>query len=579
MSQSPGSERGRDARASVWITIVLGASAAIVLAYWGWRALSRSDTEAMESPLILSVARQLVHGPSGLYGPFGEDNPLVLIHAPLYYRLAALAAWPIARAGVDPVSAALVAGRSLSVLGLLATVAMAYRMARLDGAPRMAGWWTVLLILSAPILSGFPFAVRPDMLGIALQTAGILLVLSALRMQRPGIARLMLAYTAFGLAVCVKQHDVGAATISTGLLLSAWLSGRLTFGRILSCLLVATLIVLVVFGAEEFATGGRMSQAVLIAAARVGRMHPADWGHVRVVAIASFGRAIGLIILLSAAHVAAVESRLGLSRRAFAMAGVALVGLMLGLLILQLSLIVGAGITEPSPQIVDLIVNTGVWNLVLGSVMVMIFIPTCRLIDRRSDPGGQLNLWLVAYVAAELVLATALWRISTGAWANYAIQAYVLASVLTARALARAWEQAPSRRLVAIAATAVLVAAVLHVYEIEGPRYVRRLELAEVFRRVDRPRSEFFFVDSPEQNRVDGRLDLVYDDWLYPVFESIGLAEPRALWLRHALTSGSIHVVVTPSESPRIEGIGETLPRLRYFAFMRVGSLFIWVRE
>ncbi len=39
---------------------------------------------------MLSVARQLVFGPSELYGPFGGSNPLVLIHAPLYYRAAAL---------------------------------------------------------------------------------------------------------------------------------------------------------------------------------------------------------------------------------------------------------------------------------------------------------------------------------------------------------------------------------------------------------------------------------------------------------------------------------------------------------
>ena len=37
----------------------------------------------MESPLILSVARQLVNGPSELYGPFGGGNPLVLIRAAL----------------------------------------------------------------------------------------------------------------------------------------------------------------------------------------------------------------------------------------------------------------------------------------------------------------------------------------------------------------------------------------------------------------------------------------------------------------------------------------------------------------
>ena len=71
----------------------------------------------MESPLMLSVARQLVVGPWELYGPFGGSNPLVLIHAPLYYRAAALLAWPMARAGLHPVDAARLAGRLISALG------------------------------------------------------------------------------------------------------------------------------------------------------------------------------------------------------------------------------------------------------------------------------------------------------------------------------------------------------------------------------------------------------------------------------------------------------------------------------
>ncbi len=579
MSQSRADEPGRDSRASIGITILLGAAAALVVGYWSWRALSRADTEPLESPLMLSVARQLVEGPGGLYGPFGEGNPLVLIHAPLYYRLAALTALPFVRAGVGPVTAAMVAGRSLSVLGLLATVGMAYRLARLDGAPRKAGWWAALLILAGPILSGFPFAVRPDMIGIALQTAGILLVLSALQASRPGAAKLLSAYAAFGLAVCVKQHNVGAAAVSTGLLLAAWMSGRLALGRVVSGLLVAASLVLVVYGGEEFATNGRMSQAVLVAAASVGRIHPADWEHVRIVVIAAVGRAIGLIALLSAARLATIGARRGLVRRAFAMASAMLVGLLVGLLTLHPTLIVCGSIASPDPRIVDLILYAGVIGLLLGFVMVLLIIPACIAIERWSYPGARLDTALVAYVVAEVVLMTALWRISTGAWANYAIEAYVLASVVTGRALVRACEEAPSRRLVEAAASAVLFGAIAHVHEIESVRYVDRLELAEVFARVERPHSEFFFVDRPGQNRADGRLELVYDDWLYPVFESIGLAEPRSLWLDRLLTSGSIQVVVTTSDGPRVAGINEPLTRLRYYAAMRVGPYFVWMRQ
>src|SRR5205814_2249427 len=139
---------------SAWVTAVLAASAILFVGFRLALAWGAMDTETYESPLMLSVARQLVAGPWELYGPFGGTNPLVLIHAPLYYRAAALGAWPMVRAGLDPVTAARLAGRSISALGLLATLAAAYRMARLGGAPHRAGWWAVLLIAAAPVLAG-----------------------------------------------------------------------------------------------------------------------------------------------------------------------------------------------------------------------------------------------------------------------------------------------------------------------------------------------------------------------------------------------------------------------------------------
>ena len=89
---------------------------------------------------------------------------------------------------------------------------------------------------------------------------------------------------------------------------------------------------------------------------------------------------------------------------------------------------------------------------------------------------------------------------------------------------------------------------------------------------------EFFFVDRPGVNRLDGRTDLVYDDWLYPVFESIGLAEPRTAWLTRALTSGPVQVVVTTSDRPRVGDNGPPLARLRYRPRTQVGPFFVWVR-
>lgn len=82
---------------------------------------------------------------------------------------------------MHPVIAARLAGRALSILGLIATLVAASRLARLGGSPRRAGWWAMLLIAAAPVLAGQPYAVRPDMLGVAFQTVGVFLVLSASR--------------------------------------------------------------------------------------------------------------------------------------------------------------------------------------------------------------------------------------------------------------------------------------------------------------------------------------------------------------------------------------------------------------
>ncbi len=108
--------------ASAWITAMLSISASVAIAFGVWMALDTADTEPLESPLILSVARQLDHGPWGLYGPFGRQNPLVLIHAPLYYHLAAILAYPFKSAGVDAITAARVAGRAISLFALLVTL-------------------------------------------------------------------------------------------------------------------------------------------------------------------------------------------------------------------------------------------------------------------------------------------------------------------------------------------------------------------------------------------------------------------------------------------------------------------------
>ena len=116
-----------------WFSLLLAAAAIVLVGFHSTLALGGEDVDQYESPLMLSVARQLVAGPWGLYGPFGGSNPLVLIHAPLYYRAAGLLAWPMARAGLHPVDAARIAGRLISALSLVATMGAAYRLGRLGG--------------------------------------------------------------------------------------------------------------------------------------------------------------------------------------------------------------------------------------------------------------------------------------------------------------------------------------------------------------------------------------------------------------------------------------------------------------
>ena len=158
------SERPR-AWICAWAGTAISIGAAVAVAYGIWLGLGTADTEPLESPLMLSVARQLEHGPWSLYGPFGRQNPLVLIHAPLYYHLAAFLAWPLWRAGIDSITAARLAGRAISLFGLVLTGWSAFRIARLDAARRRAGWWAACLIASAPVLGAMPYTVRSDILG------------------------------------------------------------------------------------------------------------------------------------------------------------------------------------------------------------------------------------------------------------------------------------------------------------------------------------------------------------------------------------------------------------------------------
>jgi hypothetical protein len=557
------------AKTSAWVTAVLSAAAAVAVLFGAYLAVSQEDTEPLESPLLLSVARQLLRGPWELYGPFGRPNPYVLIHAPLYYRAAALVAWPLYGAGMDPVWAAMAAGRSLSFLGLGWTLAIAYRIARFDGLPCRVGTWAVLLIAASPVMGVMPYAVRPDMLGVALQTTGVFIVLLALRSDRPSGAYLAVAFAAFGLAACVKQHYLATAAISTFFLISAWLHGRLSIKVVASVLLTVLTIILVVYGTEELVTGGRMSQAVFRATVAASRIHPADSIRALIVFGAILGKSSGLITIMIAASLASVGARQGIARIA-----VVFLGTVLTILIAASGSLSLLGIVVTSRDLL-----LGAANLAIG---VFLVVPACALLTPRSQMVAGLDRVLWIYVAAELGLVTILSWMSTGAWVNYGIQAVIFASVLIARDLERALGLIYLPRQVfpiALAAVVVFLGASGDAISIARQRSTDQNALAQVLDHLGRPPTEFFVVARPGENRVNGRLDLVYDDWLYPVFESIHQAEPRSVWLQGTLRSGGIRYIVNTSDSPKIDGLGETLPHLGYVTDFNLGPFYIWRRS
>jgi hypothetical protein len=562
-------QKSAGVKTSAWVTAVLSAAAAVAVIFGASLAVSPEDTEPLESPLLLAVARQLPRGPRELYGPFGRPNTYVLIHAPLYYHAAALAAWPLYRAGLDPVWAAMAAGRSLSFLGLGWTLAIAYRIARLDGMPRGVGWWAVLLIAASPVVGAMPYAVRPDMLGVALQTTGVFLVLSGMRSPRPKATLLAAAFAVFGLAACVKQHDVATAVISTFLLISAWLRGQLSFKLVARALLTGLTIVVVFYGTEELATGGRMSQAVFRAAAAASRVHPSDSIRASIVFGAILGKSSGLISLMAATGLANVGARGGIARLALVV-----LGTVLTVLIAASSFLSLLGIVVTSRDLL-----LGAANLAIG---IFVVVPACYLLTPRSRLAGGLDRVLWIYVAAELGLVTILSWMSTGAWVNYGIQAVIFASVLIARALERALEVTHLPRQVfpiALAAVVVFLGVSGDAVTTYRSRNVDRNALEQVLDHIGRPPTEVFLVARPGDNRVNGQLDLVYDDWLYPVFESIHQAEPRSVWLQRALRSGGIRFVVNTSDSPNIDGVGETLSHLGYVKDFTLGPFYVWRRS
>jgi hypothetical protein len=565
MSRLQAPQRSSAMWPKAWISSALGL-AACTLIPWVAMALQPEDIEALESPLLLSVAHQIESGPRELYGPYDSRNPLVLIHAPLYYRLAGAMGWLFFRAGSPPITAALAAGRLLSALGFLATLMAAYRLARLGDMPARAGGWAVLLVAATPIYGGIPLEVRPDMLGIALQTTGIFLVHAALATAPVREAKLNAAAACFAVAVCIKQQYLVAPLVSLVLMAGARARGRLGSAAIVRFVAISSCLTLFYYGAEEWVTSGRMSKSVFIAARNVSRVRPADWPFAGNLLLAVIWKCVGPILLLAAAGLAMVSARNRPARRAFVIVGTSVIGVVVALAALQF-FIVRIGISA---------------MLVAGLVaMIVAVIPACVLLE-KSLVGNWLDRALWLYFAAELALTTILWRLSTGGWFNYAIPAVVIGCTLTGRALARGCNNAPSWRPLlpaVLAAMAVPLFAVTDLNQVRSRRADEKLATSRLLEQIPRASTELFFVDLPGANRLHGRIDLVYDHWLYPVFESTGLAEPRSIWLERALATGPVRVVATTSSRAQIDGLTRSLPDLGYSLFQRTGPYYVWARR
>jgi hypothetical protein len=424
----------------------------------------------------------------------------------------------------------------------------------------------VFLLVTAQVVGVFPFAVRPDMFGVSLQTTGLLLLLSVWLSGRPRDASLLAAFAFFALAVCVKQHLVMGPLFGTLLLMVAWRRGQFALRSIERGLLVACTILLVVYGTEEFMTGGRMSQAVFFAPASLGRIHPTDWFATLNVLLAITARSSGLFALLLASCLTLVPVAASPGRLAFVAAGTLLVVPIFALVILQ-------------------IIEAPLWLVmyVFQSVFaaVLIALLACAFLEPMSLARGRLDRALWCYLAGEIALMAVLCRSNAGAWMNYAIPSVVVLAVLTARVLDRALSATVSlRRLlpIALAASIVPIAVATGLYQPAVDSRNEERVVAQISRVLKRPPSEFFFIGRPGDNRVHGRTDLVYDDWLYAVFESMHLAEVRSIWLERALTAGPVRFVVKTSGSPEIDGAQLTLPRLGYSRRLRAGPFVVWER-
>ena len=489
---------------------VLGVSAVLYLGFQISIALGTDDVGRFETTLAMSIAGQLTNGPRVLYGPYTAANHLVLIHAPLYYRLAALLAWPLLYWGLSLLTAAFIAGRSISLAATILCLVTVYRLSRLDGTSSGAGFMAVCLIAAAPIPGLLAVMVRPDMLAATLETLGIFLVLRFLVNDVPRTIDVVLAYIVFALAFCVKQQCLVPAAVSSVLLCVTSVRQRAGLASIVGAHLAGLGVVVVYLIVEQKITRGMMLQSAFVLPGGPFReINRASWSHVRGVFVITAKKLVGLIALASA----------------FALS------------------------------------------------------------FRATFQGRRLDFLVSIYLLAEMASLLPLCLYNKGSADNYALQAVILACVLIGRAVDRvladqtrfSWRPAPL-----ILASFVVLARDLQYIEMGiSSRLREQAILHSMFSNSEiagQPPSRIYFVDRLALNRSHGNLSVAHDEWLYGAFERVGAADPRSLWLRSALATGSVHYVVMPDESATVPGLDEPLPELGYSLAQRIGDYSIWKR-
>lgn len=183
-----------------------------------------------------------------LYQDFRQFPWVITPYPPLLYVLGGLMS-----RGLDlGVLETMIAARGITFAASLAAAGLIYGLARVQGCGRIAALAGALLFLPLPMLDGWGFTIRPDVLGVALSLLALLL---ALRMP----ARIWVAAAIAALAFFAKQTMVVApVAIICWLLFQKRIGTAVRFGAIWVALLAAGLAGL------HLATGGLHELNVII---------------------------------------------------------------------------------------------------------------------------------------------------------------------------------------------------------------------------------------------------------------------------------------------------------------------------